>query len=160
MNTSFRNLRRWPFATILSARKYGYDNIFAPHGAKLGSQLCMSILRGDNREVRLMLDNGAPINHRDEPDGWTPLIYSIYYHNPEAMEMLLEKGADISATDFAGRSPLMIAAITGNDSLLKRFIEAGADPSVRDYRNKSALDFAAEFRNHKCVEILTGVVKS
>ena len=57
-------------------------------------------------------------------------------------------------------APLMIAAITGNDSLLKRFIEAGADPSVRDYRNKSALDFAAEFRNHKCVEILTGVVKS
>lgn len=160
MNTSFRNLRRWPFATILSARKYGYDNIFAPHGAKLGSLMCMAILRGDNREVRQMIENGAPLDHQDEPDGWTPLIYSIYYHNPEAWEMLLAHGAAPSVADFAGRTPVMIAAITGNDVLLKRFLDSGVPADAVDYRNKSALDFAIEFQNRKCVELLQNATSS
>jgi ankyrin repeat protein len=159
MNSTFRNLRRWPFTTILSARRYGYDNIFAPHSAKLGSLLCMAILRGDNREVQVMLDNGAPLNHQDEPDGWTPLIYSIYYHNPQAWEMLWEKGADLSQSDFAGRTPLMITAITGNDQLLQRFLAAGVSPDAVDYRNKTALDFALEFHNQKCADLLSEAVR-
>lgn len=154
MNSSFRNLRKWPFATILSARKYGYDNIFAPHGAKLGSKLCMAILRGDNREVLQMIRNGAPLDHQDDPDGWTPLIYSIYYNNAFATELLLERGVNPEQTDFAGRSPLMIAAITGNSELLQRFLDAGVSPEAKDYRNKSALDFALEFQNRKCADLL------
>lgn len=154
MNSSFRNLRKWPFATILSARKYGYDNIFAPHGAKLGSKLCMAILRGDNREVLQMIRNGAPLDHQDDPDGWTPLIYSIYYNNAFATELLLERGVNPEQTDFAGRSPLMIAAITGNSELLQRFLDAGVSPEAKDYRNKNALDFALEFQNRKCADLL------
>lgn len=159
MNASFRNLRKWPFATILSARKYGYDNIFAPRGAQLGSQLCMAILRGDNREVLQMIRNGAPLEHQDDPDGWTPLIYSIYYNNPFATELLLERGVNMEQTDFAGRTPLMIAAITGNSALLLRFLEAGVSPDSKDYRNKSALDFALEFQNRKCADLLETAIQ-
>ncbi len=158
MKTSFRNLKRWPFATILSARKYGYNNTFAQCGAKLGSLLCMAILRGDNTEVRQMIENGAPLNHQDDPDGWTPLIYSIYYHNPVACELLLANGADPTRADFAGRTPVMIAAITGNDALLKRFLDAGIPADSVDYRNKNALDFAIEFQNKKCAELLQNAV--
>lgn len=157
MNPTFRNLRRWPFATILSARKYGCDNIFAPYGAKLGSRLCMAILRGDNREVRMMLEHGAPLNHQDEPDGWTPLIYSIYYQNQSAWELLLANGADPAQEDFAGRTPLMLTAITGNAELMKYLLSCGVDPNAADYRNKTALDFAIEFRNDQCTEILKNI---
>ena len=159
MNSSFRNLRKWPFATILSAKKYGYDNIIAPRGARQGAQLCMALLRGDNREVLQMIRNGAPLEHQDEPDGWTPLIYSIYYNNPFAMELLLERNVNKEQTDFAGRTPLMIAAITGNSALLQRFLEAGVAPDATDYRGKNALDFALEFQNRPCVELLEIAMK-
>lgn len=102
MQTGYRNLRRWPFATILSARKYGCDNIFAKRGAELGSKLCMAILRGDNLETDRLLAAGAPLDFRDEPDGWTPLIYSIYYRNQRACEWLLDHGADPKQCDFSG----------------------------------------------------------
>ena len=154
MNTSFRNLRRWPFATILSARKYGYDNIFAPHGAKLGSLMCMAILRGDNREVRQMIENGAPLDHQDEPDGWTPLIYSIYYDNPAGRHILLARGADPMITDFSGKTALMFAAINGDVHLTADLLTRGLSPDAVDNNGKTALDFAEEYHNRECLTLL------
>ncbi|MCI5778766.1 MAG: ankyrin repeat domain-containing protein [Lentisphaeria bacterium] len=160
MKTCFRNLKRWPFATVMSARKYGCDNIFAPHGAELGSQLCMAILRGDNLEVKRMLAAGAPPDYQDEPDGWTPLIYSVYYRNPAAWELLLERDADPGRSDFSGRTPLMVAAIVDDDASVRRLLAIGADAGSRDCRGKTALDFAREFRSRNCAVLLEAARKT
>ena len=158
MQTEFRNLKRWPFATVMSARKYGYDNIFAPKDAHPGSKLCMAILRGDNSEVRAMLDNGAPLNFRDEPDGWTPLIYSIYYRNQQACDWLLERGAAPECGDFSGRTPLMVAAIVGDLPLVERLLRLGARPDTADCHRRSALDFALEFHHRDCAAALYAAI--
>lgn len=154
MKTCFRNLKRWPFATVLSARKYGCDNIFAPHGAEQGSQLCMAILRGDNLEVGKLLAAGAPVDYQDEPDGWTPLIYSVYYRNPAARELLLERNAAPDRSDFSGRTPLMVAALVDDDASVRRLLAVGASAGNRDCRGKTALDFAREFRSRNCAALL------
>ena len=154
MQTGFRNLRRWPFATVLSARKYGYDNIFAPHGAARGAKLCMAILRGDNTEARRIIDSGADLGYQDEPDGWTPLIYSIYYRNPAACRWLLAHGADPNQCDYSGRTPLMVAAVVGDRERLTELLEHGGAADRKDCHGQTAADFARKFHNRECAELL------
>lgn len=155
MQTGFRNLRRWPFATVLSARKYGCYNIFAPHGAAQGAKLCMAILRGDNMETCRMLEAGANISYQDEPDGWTPLIYSIYYRNPAICLRLLERGADPNQSDFSNRTPLMVAAVIGDVGIILELLDHGADPGAVDCHGQTARDFALKFHNRECAELLS-----
>lgn len=154
MDIVFENLKRLPFATILAARNYGMDNISVPATAKLGSKLCMAILRGDQSEMIQLLDAGAPVDHQEDPDGWTPLIYSIYYDNTRARNELFKRGANPDLGDYARRTPAMFAAIRGDIELLKELISRGVDLKQSDTRGKTARDFAAEYHQHKCVQFL------
>lgn len=155
MDIALDKLKRLPLATILAARNYGMDNISAPPGAVNGAKLCMAVLRGDNQEVLKLLLDGTPIDHQDEPDGWTPLIYSIYYDNKTATGLLIEHGADITLSDFANRSPLMFAALRGKADLIKKLLQLGADPDQTDIRGKNALDFAREYGRTECIQLLS-----
>lgn len=155
MKTAFRNLKRLPFTTVLAAHRYGLNNISVPVSAKLGAKLCMAILRGDNLEVKKLIAGGASLNYQDTPDGWTPLIYSIYYNNPHALKLLLELKADINRTDFSGRTPLMIAAIRDDQELITILLRLGADASAIDSKGKSALDFAVEYQSQQSIRLLS-----
>ncbi|MBE6364745.1 MAG: ankyrin repeat domain-containing protein [Lentisphaerae bacterium] len=148
-----------PLATSLAARNYGMDNIRVPENAQLSSKLCMAILRHDNTEVKELIRQGAVIDYQDEPDGWTPLQYSIYYGNHHARETLLTLGADIELTDFSNRTALMFAAITGNAKLLKELLQRGAKVDSVDCQGKNALDFAQEYRQNECITILKQFTK-
>lgn len=154
MDIVLEKFKRLPFSTILAARNYGMDNIAVPSDARLGSKLCMAILRGDNREMSDLLSAGAPMDHREEPDGWTPLIYSIYYGNNRARQELIARGADIAQGDYADRTPLMFAAIKGDTALVNELLSLGADRNARDARGKSAGDFAKEYLRDECANLL------
>ena len=155
MDIVLEKFKRLPLATIFAARNYGMDNISVPESAHLGSKLCMAILRGDNMKMVEFLQRGADINHVDEPDGWTPLIYSIYYDNKYARDELLKQGADILKSDYSYRTPLMFAAIRGDSALIKKLIRLGANIREQDIMGKSALDFAREYHKYNCVDLLS-----
>lgn len=148
------NLRRLPFATVLAARHYGIDNITAAADAQTGTKLCMAVLRSDNIEVEALLKNGAPVNHHNEPDGWTPLFYSIYYNNHYAFELLLNHGADAAIADYAGRTPLMLAAIRGQLKLINILLSIGVNVRHTDDLGKNAIDFAEEYYQNECSSVL------
>ena len=154
MDMVLHRLKRLPFSTVLAARNYGLDNIRVPVNAALGSKLCMAILRSDNTEVKDLIRRGADVDYQDSPDGWTPLIYSIYYGNTNARKVLIDAGADIELGDYANRTPLMFAAIKGDEKFLFELLDSGANASIIDSRGKNALDFAREYRNEKCIMIL------
>lgn len=122
---------------------------------ELGSGLCMAILRGDNREVERLLNSGAPPDHQDVPDGWTPLIYSIYYDNPAGRRLLLSYGADPRICDFYGKSTLMFAAINGDVHLVTELLARGISPAEKDCNGKTALDFALAYHNRECAALLS-----
>ncbi len=159
MDIVFRNSKQLPLATSLTARKFGMDNIRVPESAQLSSKLCMAILRHDNSEVKEFIRQGALIDYQDEPDGWTPLIYSIYYGNRHAREILFSLDADINLTDFANRTALMFAAIAGDSGLLKELLQRGAKADATDHQGKTALDFAREYRREECVKFLENITK-
>ena len=154
MDFIFDTLKRLPFSTILAARKYGMDNIHVSENAQAGAKLCMALLRGDNSETRKLINAGTPLDYQDDIDGWTPLIYSIYYQNPLACRWLLENNADVDKADYAGRTPLMIAAIRGNHQLMKELLTLGANIFCKDNRQKTAFDFAVEYNQHECADLV------
>ncbi len=64
--------------------------------------------------------------------------------NVPMIRSLLAKGADINATNKAGRTPLMWAAGLGNTNALKTLIELGAKLEQQDAQGQTALMNAAE----------------
>ena len=150
--------RRWPYAALLAARGNAHreweNNELIQDRNKQGAHLCLAILRGDNLAAGHMLRSGAPVNHQDQPDGWTPLIYSIYYNNPTGRRLLLANGADISVADFSGRTVLMFAALNGDAILTGQLLQMGASASAMDKLGRTALDFAKSCRSAECIKLL------
>ena len=85
-------------------------------------------------------------------DGFMPLHYAVAYNeNPSVVELLLDAGADLKATDkrFLSRdifylwTPLHYAARNNNNpAVLKELLDAGADPNGRSIHG-TALHLAA-----------------
>ena len=61
----------------------------------------------------MLLDAGANINERDAND-ITPLIIAITNNHPDVARFLIDRGADIKAVDWYGRTPLWAAVETRN----------------------------------------------
>lgn len=158
MNIGLNQLRRLPFNTVFAVRNYGFDNTLPPSDACPGSKLCMAILRCDHLETIKLLEQNAPISHHEEPDGWTPLIYSIYYNNLHARKMLFELHASPSEADYANRTPLMFAAIKNDPELIVELFCLGADVHAVDHCGKTALDFAIEYHNTESIKILRRLI--
>ena len=158
MDKSTVKFHRWPYAALLASRgqcKPEWENCdLIQDRRKLGSHLCMAILRGDNRTAEHLIDFGAPLNYQDQPDGWTPLIYSIYYSHPDGRKLLLSRGADLFVTDFSGRTVLMFAALTGDHELTGELLKLGMSPASTDKLGRTAMDFARSSRNTLCIELL------
>ena len=91
----------------------------------------------------------APSIEQTDPNGITPLLRAITNNHPDVARLLIEKGANIQATDWYGRTPLWAAIETRNmdvdnasfvNSIDRApFLDAdhsccstkGADPNVR-----------------------------
>jgi len=67
--------------------------------------------------------------------------------NPSAqvIEVLLEAGAEVDATDDRGWSALMWAArATGNPDIVEKLLDRGADPTIRNEADEAAWDYIDE----------------
>ncbi len=62
--------------------------------------------------------------------GFSPLHYAVRNGNAEAMQVLLDGGADINLQSGDQSSPLLLATINGNYDLARTLLEAGADPNL------------------------------
>ncbi|KAI5792895.1 ankyrin repeat-containing domain protein, partial [Pyronema domesticum] len=106
---------------------------------------------GDFATVRLLLDNGVYISHR-ENNGWTALTMASYCGNKDALMLLLESGAEIDTRDNDGRTPLSYvggkylcwqtkeAELT---AIARCLIDQGADINSRDTRGWTPLHWDA-----------------
>ena len=89
----------------------------------------------------------------DEPHKlWTPLMKASENGNAEIAELLLNRGADIKATNRKGRDALSFAAAPsmkrastdGHRFVLRLLIERGADPLRKDDSGQTAKDRAKQ----------------
>src|SRR5689334_23031172 len=83
-------------------------------------------LRGDCAESRRLIAAGEPIDARDD-DGETALFVAAAFEQRDAVECLLEHGADVRAGNAAGRTPLHGAAEAGKRAAIELLLAYGAD---------------------------------
>lgn len=81
--------------------------------------------------------NGG-VNLRDN-DGCTPLHLAARANRPEALRLLVELGADMSAKDNSGRTPLNEASLWGGSEAERVLLDLGGG-LTRKERRKYQLD--------------------
>ena len=111
--------------------------------------------RGDTDAVRALLDQGAPVDARDDR-GATALVRAAYGNQVDTAALLVQAGADVDLQDDTRQSAYLIATSEVGDDprLLDLTLGAGADIDAKDSYNGTGLIRAAERANVKIVERL------
>ena len=87
--------------------------------------------------------------------GYTPLHYACRKGCKNAVDLLLDLGANINARDNEGNNCLHFAVLSNNTSLLKKLLVRGADKSIANERNQLPIDLARHNNYGKMVNILS-----
>uniref|UniRef100_A0A2K6MB27 Ankyrin repeat domain 63 n=1 Tax=Rhinopithecus bieti TaxID=61621 RepID=A0A2K6MB27_RHIBE len=111
------------------------------------------------RFVRLLLEQGAAVNLRDER-GRTALSLACERGHLDAVQLLVQFSGDPEAADSAGNSPVMWAAACGHGAVLEFLVRSFRRLGLRlDRTNRAgltALQLAASRGHGTCVQALTG----
>ena len=78
--------------------------------------LHITIRRGENNMVELLLEKGADIDRVDGV-GWTPLMEAIMDDKPDLCKLLVDKGADKTIANERGATAPMLAQKFGRSSM-------------------------------------------
>ncbi|KAJ3320367.1 Set3 complex subunit with deacetylase activity, meiotic-specific repressor of sporulation proteins, partial [Gonapodya sp. JEL0774] len=99
---------------------------------------------GDMFAVRALIDAGAQVDLHDNA-GWTPLHEACLSGRTEVAELLLKRGADVTAAALeSGDTPLHDAAENGHVGAVEVLLRHGADPHQRNKEGRTAVDVAEE----------------
>ena len=119
--------------------------------------------------LNVLIKAGADVNEKDDWKNSTPLIeasecYKLHLETPSddfarSLDLLIEAGAVVNATDSHGYSALIKAAENGNSKGTDILIKAGAIVNILNADNFTALMRAVSNGNTECAELLieTGV---
>jgi ankyrin repeat protein len=96
-----------------------------------------------------------PVDLRQTGSGMTALMHAVNGRKPEAVEWLLEHGADINASVTAYGTPLAFAANgRGDTAMLALLLDQGADPNVCAADGHTPLMQAATWNDDAAVAML------
>jgi len=103
--------------------------------------------------VQVLLAHGADPNARSM--GSTALIWASINGSNDLVRLLLDRGADLKATDRQhGMNALQCAAMAGKADTVKLLLDRGAEVNSRDRDGKTALIWAAHYGRDETVQVL------
>jgi len=117
----------------------------APREKKGQPELWAAVERGDKVAVMRLLDTGADPEEKFE--GWTPLLKASEEGSADIARMLLDKKADMEATNKKGRTALSFAAAPSMNGtkprataveVLRLLLSSGAHAAKQDDRGMTA----------------------
>jgi ankyrin repeat protein len=116
------------------------------------SPLTLACYRGNNEVAKLIVENGADINHKS-PSG-TPLMASIVKGNNDMIAFLLLKNTDVNLTDETGITALMYAAMFKNKNAVLLLLQKNADKTKIDAKGKTAFEYAVFSGQEEIINLL------
>lgn len=94
------------------------------HGCSFG--LLHAVDRGDSTAVSSLLSRDIDPNIRFPIVGSRPLILAAAKGHQEMVELLLDRGASVDASDYTGWTPLHAAIYGGHADVVQLLLERGA----------------------------------
>ncbi|KAK4246831.1 hypothetical protein C7999DRAFT_41811 [Corynascus novoguineensis] len=143
---------RWGIE-MLSLRDGDYTvRLFSGHPREPISQASKLIVSaatcGNVKELESLLsdspDPQSLLKARFDGDGVPLLSLAVCNGHSEAVTYLINKGVDVNAADFKGRTALMEAALWSHPLIVDKLLIAGANRNMRDSSGMLAADFAEE----------------
>jgi ankyrin repeat protein len=147
-------------AKLLLERGVEVDAREAWHGQ---TALMWAVAQGHAAMARELIAQGADVNARSNTEEWerqvtaeprdkwlppgglTPLLFAARENCLACLPVLIEAGADLSATTPDGISAVVMALINGHFDVAGALVEAGTDPNLADYAGRTALYAAIDF---------------
>lgn len=109
---------------------------------------------GETERLGQLLDRDPGLAGARTATGETPLHYAAASHQAGALELLIQRGADVRAMDDQGRTPLHVAALSPNRKLVDLLLAAGADPDAADHAGDTPLHRAARLGRGEVIRAL------
>ena len=115
--------------------------------------LTATLQYGTLADLQQWLASGADAN-TPLGDGSTALHWAVLQDRPEAIDLLLQAGADPVALNRNGISPLFLAVQNGSAPVVARLLDAGADPNTLSENGETILMTAAHTGKADVVALL------
>ncbi|KAJ1476123.1 ankyrin repeat-containing domain protein [Baffinella frigidus] len=103
---------------------------------------------------RLLADGAEDVDERGGPTQCTPLQIAAQQGHRAVALLLLEAGADVSATDSIGASPIHYAAQEGHEDVSFLLILRGAEVRAKTDGGSTAMHYAAQEGHAAVVQLL------
>jgi len=101
--------------------------------------------------LKYLLEQGADVN---ATNGHTPLHIAVEYENLDMVQLLLNKNANINATNKDGDTPLHIAVENENLDMIPLLLEKGANVNAENKDGYTPLHIADEDENLDMIQLL------
>ncbi|WP_167883772.1 ankyrin repeat domain-containing protein [Leptospira stimsonii] len=145
--------------SYLISTLYSFGEFFLTDFSESLIDLFSAVKTGKNEEIARLLSEmeGEEVltdwlkNYRDNY-GSGVLSWAVKNLDLEAIELLLEAGADPDETNSRGETPLLTSLDLGNEDLIRRFLDAGADCGKKDFAGNTPLPKAVSTGNMEIVE--------
>jgi ankyrin repeat protein len=83
-----------------------------------------------------------------------PLVTAAWGGNEEAVEFLLDRGANLNDGGRLEVTPLMFASYCGHTKIVKLLLDRGADVNMTDSMGNTALSFARQKNQRRVISLL------
>ncbi len=104
--------------------------------------------------MKFLRQRGACIDHKSIRDGRNPLHIAALHGYQEALELLIQYGADLNTPDENGDTALSLAIKFNQYTILKLLLECNVDLEVHTPDEMTPLHIAASVGNDHCIELL------
>ena len=105
------------------------------------------------------LEHGHSLDETEEYDGYTCLHSASEIGSLSIVQYLIEKGANIEATDGVKQTPLYVASLRGKTDIVKYLISKGANKNAKDIDGKTPYDNACNWGTVSQRDIITEILK-
>jgi ankyrin repeat protein len=127
----------------------------APAGAQAQKGSLADLIQAGNRRAALekIRAGGADVNEA-QPDGTRPIHWAVYRLDYELIDALIEKKANVDATNEFGAAPLAEAVSLADARMVKMLLDAGAGVEAVNHDGQTALMLAIKTGELPIVEML------